>query len=443
MRRVGITESPLTGRVVFVIGVARSGTTWLAQLIGQHPDFVGSNESHLFDRGVNQLFDNFENRVPEERYLASYMDRDDLVGLVRELCDGVFLRMRERNRPDARFVVEKTPFGEHSFRAELRRKLECYPDAWYVHLIRDPRAIVRSWHERWGAGRPASSIAEVWAQSIHDVRSQLGDSPRFREVHYKDLLESPVDAMGELIDWFAARRDPEIDSIIRETAGYAAGVKPARDEETWEIELPAADIRAIEDVAGDQMLEDGYELLRPAVAPWHKLRAKINASGRVAPVASRLAGRARARRAVRTSVRWALPEGPITELCESLARALAEADGAALRSLASPELRLEMRTGAGDCSAKGDQAINALRAAAHALFKASKVSARWVPSVGEPMSSLWFTGMRADARRIDGALAFTVEDGRVAHLTLLCLSPDGLHPSPWDPALKPELGPTS
>ena len=42
------SASPLYGRVAFVVGAPRSGTTWLQQLLYVHPDVATGGESHLF-----------------------------------------------------------------------------------------------------------------------------------------------------------------------------------------------------------------------------------------------------------------------------------------------------------------------------------------------------------------------------------------------------------
>ncbi len=58
-----IESSPLRDRVIFIEGAPRSGTTWLLSLLATHPDIAGSRESHVFNYGVDRLFDNFEVRL--------------------------------------------------------------------------------------------------------------------------------------------------------------------------------------------------------------------------------------------------------------------------------------------------------------------------------------------------------------------------------------------
>ncbi len=107
---MSVADSPLRERVIFVEGAPRSGTTLLVSMLATHPEIAGIvAESHLFDRGVGALFDNHARDAQYEGFLANYVSADELADLVRDLCDGVLLTMRERVKPEAERVVEKTP----------------------------------------------------------------------------------------------------------------------------------------------------------------------------------------------------------------------------------------------------------------------------------------------------------------------------------------------
>ncbi len=88
---MSIASSPLRGRVIFVEGAPRSGTTLLVSMLATHPEIAGTvAESHLFDRGVGALFDNHARERPYEGFLSNYVDAEpSSTDLVRELCDGV------------------------------------------------------------------------------------------------------------------------------------------------------------------------------------------------------------------------------------------------------------------------------------------------------------------------------------------------------------------
>jgi len=109
---MGIADSPLRDRVIFVQGAPRSGTTALVALLAAHPQIGGvQSESYLFDFGVDRLSDNFEGRHPSLHGLRSYVERrEQLVDLARDLCAGVLMSMRSHVGvgEEPALVVEKT-----------------------------------------------------------------------------------------------------------------------------------------------------------------------------------------------------------------------------------------------------------------------------------------------------------------------------------------------
>ena len=174
---MGRQDSPLRDHVIFVEGAPRSGTTWLATLLASHPEIAGIDaESHLFDFGLDRLYDNYEKRDTNLHGLQRYLEREELVDLAREFCDGVLMAMRGHvaSLAPPPFVVEKTPVSGTLDGLDLRRKRECYPDAWYVHIVRDREAVARSlMRAPWMADRSHSACGELWDRTVHQARTVL------------------------------------------------------------------------------------------------------------------------------------------------------------------------------------------------------------------------------------------------------------------------------
>src|SRR4051812_471332 len=202
---MGRADSPLRDHVIFVEGAPRSGTTWLVTLLATHPEIAGVEaESHLFDFGVDRLFDNLEQRHPTLRGLTSYLDREELVDLVRDLCDGVLLAMRSHVSvgTEPPFVVEKTPIADRPGGLDLVRKRDCYPDAWYVHIVRDREAVTRSlMRAPWMPDRSYEACSALWDRTVGHAREVLGDLPRYREVSYEELRADPGEGCRDIFGW--------------------------------------------------------------------------------------------------------------------------------------------------------------------------------------------------------------------------------------------------
>jgi hypothetical protein len=223
--------------VVFVVGVPRSGTSWLISLLALHPDIAAvSNESHLFDIGVDRLFVNLE--IEDRRHLRAYVSRAELADLIRDLCDGVMLRMRDATKPGASFVAEKTPMpiAELSHgRASLSRKLECYPDAWFVHIVREGHEVASSLARMpWMGGRSQGECFDLWNRCIETIRQELAGSVRYHELSYAELVADAAPPIGALMQRIGVASDPGyLDAVVAASGesydGWPAGrTDPAR-----------------------------------------------------------------------------------------------------------------------------------------------------------------------------------------------------------------------
>jgi hypothetical protein len=171
-------------RMIFNVGARRSGTYWLQRIVCAHPA-VGEvpSETYVFSHGIAPLMERFQyddRNSPEVGKV--FADRGRLIESVRGLCDTVFGEFAE---PGHSHVAERTPW--HVFHLALIA--EVYPDARFVHIVRDGRDAVRSLvAQPWGPATVADA-AEEWRSSVsagRDAAPGLGD--RFIEVRYEDLL---------------------------------------------------------------------------------------------------------------------------------------------------------------------------------------------------------------------------------------------------------------
>src|SRR5215212_5800458 len=132
-------DSPLAGRMIFNVGARRSGTLWLQRVVAAHPDVAAiPTESHLFSHGIAPLLERFHHGARSSPHLgALYVDREVLLDAAREFCDRIFGELLD---PGKRYLAERTPL--HVLHLDLIGSI--YPDASYVHIIRDGRDVARS-----------------------------------------------------------------------------------------------------------------------------------------------------------------------------------------------------------------------------------------------------------------------------------------------------------
>jgi sulfotransferase family protein len=387
---MGVSDSPLRDRVIFVEGVPRSGTTWLVSLLGLHPQVAAmSNETHLFDIGVDRLFANVDRQ--DRRFLSAFVSRTEVVNLVRDLCDGVLLLMRDATKPGAAFVAENTPVPASAEAGSVvARKLECYPDAWYVHIVRDGREVARSLARMpWMGGRPEASCYELWQSCRDAIRTGLSGA-RYREVSYAELVADPAGRIAEVVDWIGLGDDPV----------YLAGVSEAS--------------RVRYDV-------------------WAGATAQDSATRRAPTRVVRTA-----RRAVGRLVRERVKEPAIDQSVEIARRfmdALRHPSDERLRSATTEGVTVTL-TGAGSAglqraTATGDDARRILLDVGQRVFrprltneKWSAASGTWVNSDGVPSITGVLSGTRGDGSHVELFLALVLDDERVDRAMLFVAERD-------------------
>jgi hypothetical protein len=118
-------------RYAFLLGSQRSGTTILSRCLDLHPDIAHFYEPYyLWDR----LIDGRPDDVPDPANFTPAFERDIRVNYAR------FAR-----KSGKRFILDKSP--QHCYKVPYVHRV--FPDARWIHLVRDGRAVALSTHKEW------------------------------------------------------------------------------------------------------------------------------------------------------------------------------------------------------------------------------------------------------------------------------------------------------
>lgn len=278
-------------KLIFLVGCPRSGTTWLQLLLGQHPAVATLHETHLFPDYLQGWVTRWQADAKRKRDagLTAVISEDEFTSLCRDVAERVF-RVALRDKPAARFILEKTPLHVH----HAEQILQLFPDACFVHLVRDPRAVVasllavsRSWGSAW-APRNAERAAQTWCAAVAAGHQLASLTSRRVDVTYEQLKQSPeaelkrvLAAIGLPVEpgfcaaavqacsaetlkqgnrsaWVPESMHKELDQAIRR--GEVAG---------WRSELSRRQIHTVEYVTRESLLACGYtpSLKRSAFPP--------------------------------------------------------------------------------------------------------------------------------------------------------------------------------
>jgi hypothetical protein len=262
---------------LFLVGCARSGTSWLQIILGSHDAVATVRETHLFDNYIARLYESWDDeaRVIEKDGIRFLIDQAEFDAAARTLADLVLGRI-EATKPGAAVMLEKTP--SHIWHHRLIKRL--YPDALFLHIARDPRAVVASMlaanRENWGVWAPGDVLtaARVWRDCVrigHRELAAYGDQAM--EIRYEDLHARPDETLRQICAWLdipAIPYDPARFSIdrVKEASQNGPESSPGWDNRAnffrrgridgWAEELSSADIAVIEGIAGQMFYDLGY-----------------------------------------------------------------------------------------------------------------------------------------------------------------------------------------
>ena len=201
---------------VFVVGSPRSGTSILTWCLGQHPNMFPVPESNwMGDFAVNLAVSYEVGTARGERAVLSAMDigRDEFFAQFGRSINQLILSHRDdlnrkrkmppSSEPKARWVDGTPEYSTHIF---ALRKL--FPEAVFVHILRDVREVVRSmlnFHRVAGTQLVANEeqAYKYWRRTVAAcVQAEQAYGPkvvsRFR---YSDLIDNPQPAMRSLLEF--------------------------------------------------------------------------------------------------------------------------------------------------------------------------------------------------------------------------------------------------
>jgi hypothetical protein len=248
------TRDPLRFAPLFVLATARSYSSVVTTMIGQHPQLAGLPELKLFccetigelegslpgfwrDRGVTHRSPGLLRALAEcelGRQTAATIAaaREWLAARLDWSGANVMDFLQERLRP--RTAVEKSPDNLLTDEA-LSRMAAAYPRARYLHLTRHPITTQRSieGHRRRVFGRPLDgepmrSIAawyEIHRRILHFCADVTPD--RYLQVRAEDVLHNPESQLAVIAAWLGIRADGgAIDAMLHPEASPFAHPGP-------------------------------------------------------------------------------------------------------------------------------------------------------------------------------------------------------------------------
>ncbi len=269
---------------VIVLGVGRSGTTLLRVMLDRSSELAIPYETFFVPQlahrhGRRPKLDDFLDDLGRLRTLYDWGIKPDDVrprlheGMATsEAIAAIFETYAERQRKPR--WGDKTPL----YMQQLPLLERLFPDAIWVHLVRDGRDAALSFLElpegfsgkTWALPHTVRQFAARWRTEILAAR-RLGRhaGSRYLELRYEDLVDEPERNLRLVCEhasltWEPVMLDhtrPSDTAHMPEHRNLAQPPTPGLRD--WRSQMSREDALAFEQVAGDVLRSSGYELLEP------------------------------------------------------------------------------------------------------------------------------------------------------------------------------------
>lgn len=267
----------------FFVCFGRSGGTLLRAMLCSHPDLAVPDESFFV--------------VEMARAYSVSQDAFDLDRFLAELGRRPAFRRWDLPEEDLRAALSPAPTGyaeavralyAHYARARGKSRYgdrtninmfavptlaSTFPESRFVHLVRDGRDVALSWRELPFGLKRAEEVALHWVANVGAARraGRWVGTDRYREIHYEHLVEDPEGTLRAVCDFIGLAYHPQmlrygghVQEVVESSQRpeVHGGLRreltgPARQ---WRRDMSRQDVLAFEALAGDLLVELGYEL---------------------------------------------------------------------------------------------------------------------------------------------------------------------------------------
>lgn len=280
------TDQHRQHRPFFVIGSSRSGTTMLRLMLNSHSRLSIPGEtwflSELMDKlplsgGLTDAQKNIavDTILNHWRWKEWGIDDQSLVQAVgrlenpslADLIDATYSLTVPPSTNGVRWG-DKTP----GYTTEVDRLHAVYPDAQFIHLIRDGRDVCLSLKKTGWHGEDTWTIAKYWSEAItsaHQAGTNL-PSGRYLEIQYEDLVADPEAVLRSMCTFLDLSFEAGMLSFHQTASDNIPGRAEAHltkthraprqsDIQRWKTEQPLPQTLLFEAFAGEALTLAGYE----------------------------------------------------------------------------------------------------------------------------------------------------------------------------------------
>ena len=291
---------------LFIVGLARTGTTLIQSLLDGHPQLlVDVYDSRFFSHylPISRPWMNIEQRIElaeremisfifnePSRYYQDFLSYISIEDLKAQFRESIYKSKRQAsdflnaymyaigvtsgwltNR--TKYWVAKSP----SMNLYMKKRIVWWPNAKYIHVVRDPRDVYASIKSRDIRNHrkitPIDAFSYSWAKSASQYREyqqRLGED-RYFLLRYEDLIGNLHRVLADLVEFLEIEHCEILTSPTKGQGKVLWGGNPASGQKQsgvyssshgqWLSYLSNEEVKCIESMLFSEMKAFDYELV--------------------------------------------------------------------------------------------------------------------------------------------------------------------------------------
>lgn len=291
-----------TGKIIFIVGNSRSGTTMMRRILGNHPDVYMLEELHFFEQlwssaDKSRIIQNDEAVklaskllfIQRDGYLSDMQEekyQEDAEKIIAKIHGDIYAHLVlkeflffETSKFNKTIPCEKTPQDVFY----LQEILELFPQAKIINMVRDPRGVMLSQKRKWqrkkmGAGFMTAkeqrrlkinyhpiTISKLWNASIR-AALKFKDHKQVHQMIFEKMVNASEQEIKNLCAFLEIEFHenmlmiPQVGSSNEADKPDEFGIKTERAG-NWEMGgLNSAEIYFCQNICGAYMTQYQYEL---------------------------------------------------------------------------------------------------------------------------------------------------------------------------------------